>query len=290
MNSLKKDEQPLVSIAMPIYNEEKHIEKSLNSLLNQTYKNIEIIIRDNASTDSTGEIVDTFCKSYKNIKYIKLKKNTGAASNFINLIDLSGGKYFVWAAGHDLWSNDYIEESVKLLETRSDAVLCFSSVYWIDDNDEEINKFSGWCDTRGMHTVERFYSVLLGNMNPILGLIRHDTLNKIKRHSGIGMDLLILLELSLKGDFIHSIKSKFYRRELQQRSSETHSKRMRRYNSSEYNLTNSRLSKIFPLLKLPFQIFSVVFKSDTKIIDKLAISIILITFMPVKYLIGKKSI
>ena len=73
---------PLVSIGMSVYNGEKYIRQTLNSLLNQTYKNFELIISDNASTDETKKICEEYAKREKKIKYIRQKENMGATYNF----------------------------------------------------------------------------------------------------------------------------------------------------------------------------------------------------------------
>ena len=64
-----------ISIGMPVYNAEQHLEKSIKSILSQTYRNFELIISDNASTDSTSEICKKFVKIDSRIRYFKQSKN-----------------------------------------------------------------------------------------------------------------------------------------------------------------------------------------------------------------------
>ena len=85
----KINNSPKVIIGIPIYNEEKHIETTIESAINQTYENTEIIISDNCSSDRSYEIAQQYPKKYSNIKVIKHKENIGAANNFKYLLEIS---------------------------------------------------------------------------------------------------------------------------------------------------------------------------------------------------------
>ncbi|NQV78496.1 MAG: glycosyltransferase, partial [Lutibacter sp.] len=67
--------QPLVSVIIPVYNVELYVEKAINSIINQTYQNLEIIIVDDCSTDKTYSIVESLSKKDKRIKLIRNSKN-----------------------------------------------------------------------------------------------------------------------------------------------------------------------------------------------------------------------
>ena len=85
----------LVTIAVPMYNEEKGILKTLNSLVNQDYKHLEIIVIDDASVDDSVPIVEKFMKKHKNVKLIKHKTNRGNKAPGVNeALDVAKGKYF----------------------------------------------------------------------------------------------------------------------------------------------------------------------------------------------------
>lgn len=120
----------LVSIGMPVYNAASCIRESLESLLGQSYKNFELIISDNASTDNTEKICRSYAKKDKRIRYIRQKENIGAVNNFNFVLKEAQGKYFMWAADDDLWDRNYIKcimceykktsqkENVGLIATR----------------------------------------------------------------------------------------------------------------------------------------------------------------------------
>ena len=92
MNSDKA--APLVSIGMPLYNEEKFLRQSLESLTSQDYANIEIIISDNHSTDGTQLICDEFTSRFKFISYNRFSVNKGIIKNFNYVLQHAKGKYF----------------------------------------------------------------------------------------------------------------------------------------------------------------------------------------------------
>ena len=112
----------LVSIGMPIYNGEKYASEAIQSILQQTHSNFELIISDNASTDMT-EII---CREYQNkdsrIRYVRQSKNRGPAYNFKFVFDEACGEYFMWAACDDVFSENFIEINQKFLSNNPEYV------------------------------------------------------------------------------------------------------------------------------------------------------------------------
>lgn len=117
-------QQDLVSIIVPMYNAEKYIENCLNSLLNQTYKNIEIILIDDGSTDNTLNIIDTLKKNEENIRVIR-QKNCGVSHARNTGIKNSTGKYIFFIDADDWIDNETIETLVKIIKKENvDIVKC----------------------------------------------------------------------------------------------------------------------------------------------------------------------
>ena len=98
--------EPLVSIISPTYNDEDTIENTINSVLNQSYKNWEMIIVDDCSRDNTGYIVKQKAKEDERIKYIKLDKNSGASVARNVALKNAKGKYIAFLDCDDLWLED----------------------------------------------------------------------------------------------------------------------------------------------------------------------------------------
>jgi glycosyltransferase involved in cell wall biosynthesis len=278
---------PLVSIGMPVYNEERFIAESLNSLLAQDYPSAEIIVSDNASTDGTGDICREFAAKNERVQYHRFEYNRGATENFKKVLAVARGKYFMWTSGHDLWAPDLISECVRLLEAEPEAVIAFASAAWIDVMGNKIMRTSGWTDTRGLDPVARFFSVFWGNMHPILGVIRTDALRKVRMLSCAGTDLVMLSELVMMGHFVHARLTSWSRREP--RPAETHQERMKRYRSAQYGLSRSLLDRVFPVLRLPIELVKAVWRAPLGWFDKAAIFVILFPALPIKYVVGRRG-
>lgn len=107
---------PRVSIGMPVFNGEKYIRDALDSLLNQTFSDFELIISDNASTDSTEEICCEYASRDSRISYFRQTENNGAITNFQFVLDQARGEFFMWAAYDDLWSSDFLKDAVGSLK------------------------------------------------------------------------------------------------------------------------------------------------------------------------------
>ena len=115
----------LVSIGMPVYNGADCISSAIASLLAQSFKNFELIISDNASTDNTREICENFAKKDARIKYHRQQINKGALANFEFVLEQASGKFFMWAAHDDLWSVNYLFECVRYLSENTSIDFVF---------------------------------------------------------------------------------------------------------------------------------------------------------------------
>ena len=114
-----------VSIGMPVYNGEKFVHEAIESLLNQTFKNFELIISDNASIDRTGEVCRSYSMKDSRIIYVRQVENIGAAANFQFVLDKATGNFFMWAACDDLWSKDFLNNAINILHQNDDIGFYF---------------------------------------------------------------------------------------------------------------------------------------------------------------------
>lgn len=132
MIALAESKTPKISIGMPVFNGGLFIEAALASLLNQSYKNFELIISDNASSDST----ETICKKYlrldSRITYIKQTTNKGGLENFYTVLSHATGEYFMWAAADDVWDLNWIETLLEI--SIANNCIAFGRVRQIDLN------------------------------------------------------------------------------------------------------------------------------------------------------------
>lgn len=136
---LVKEEQVLVSVVIPAYNAEKYIEKTVRSVLRQTYANFEIVIVDDCSTDQSYACIQELAKEDKRIRYYQNEKNAGVSITRNTAIAKAKGKYIALLDADDLWVETKLEKQVELLrKTKAQIVYC--SYAFIDENDQEILK------------------------------------------------------------------------------------------------------------------------------------------------------
>jgi glycosyltransferase involved in cell wall biosynthesis len=117
-----KNNNPLVTVGIPVFNGEKFIKRRLDSIQNQTYQDFQILISDNGSNDLTQKICKEYQKKNNKIKYYRQQKNLGYVKNFNYLIKNAQSKYFVMAAVDDLWEPTFLEENIKILESNKKIV------------------------------------------------------------------------------------------------------------------------------------------------------------------------
>lgn len=131
----------LISVILPIYNVEKYLEKCVDSLINQTYKNIEIILVDDGSPDNCGKICDDFAKKDKRIKVIH-KQNGGISSARNAGMKIAKGKYFSFIDSDDLVSLDFYESLFNLIiKYDADISVCdYLKIYSYDFEVPEIKE------------------------------------------------------------------------------------------------------------------------------------------------------
>lgn len=117
-----------VSIGLPVYNGEQFIREKLESLISLPFNDFELIISDNASTDSTPLICEEFAKKDNRICYIRQKKNIGPLPNFRFVLEEAKSDYFVWTAVDDKMSPGFLEKNIKILESKKNIVCSISKI------------------------------------------------------------------------------------------------------------------------------------------------------------------
>lgn len=113
----------MVSIIIPTYNCAKYILEAINSVLNQTYQNLEIIIINDGSTDNTQELVQSYINNFnEKIKYIYQENNGHAVARNVGILN-SNGEYIAFLDADDIWLPNRLEEGVKILDNCPDIAL-----------------------------------------------------------------------------------------------------------------------------------------------------------------------
>ena len=116
---------PLISILLPVYNAEKHIKKALNSITNQTYKNLEIICIDDGSSDNSLQIIENLAKDDQRLKVYKNEQNLGLIRTLNKAIDLTKGEYIARMDADDVSLPERLEKQLNFLKRNNlDMVDC----------------------------------------------------------------------------------------------------------------------------------------------------------------------
>ncbi|MBR4721108.1 MAG: glycosyltransferase [Clostridia bacterium] len=125
--------EKLVSIVLPVYNGEKYLAESIESVLNQTYKNLELIIVNDCSTDSTEDIALKYKAQDRRIIYIKNEVNSKLPKSLNNGFKIAKGEYYTWTSDDNRYHEDAIFEMVDFLEKNQDVAMVFAGYDAIDD-------------------------------------------------------------------------------------------------------------------------------------------------------------
>lgn len=145
---LDMEYQPLVSVVIPVYNNEETIEDTLKSILSQDYKNIEVIIVNDGSTDGTNDVLD----QYRDIVKIINQTNAGSAVARTQGIKNAAGKYIAFIDADDLWVPWKISTQVRYLEQHTDIGMVFNS--WIELHDQSDDLPQTPPDSITLNTIE----------------------------------------------------------------------------------------------------------------------------------------
>lgn len=220
--------RPRVSIGLPVYNGERFLSEAINSLLAQTFKNFEIIICDNASTDRSEEICQSFVRQDERIRYYRNPQNLGATANFNRTVELASGEYFKWAADDDICAPDLLQRCVEVLDKDSSVVLCQSEVTFIDENGKFIKNYdSKLYNFNSQEPHLRFADYIRKDhwCFDVFGLIRVDALKRTPLIASYAeSDRNTLAVLSLLGRFHRIPERLFFSRDHSERSIRKHSK------------------------------------------------------------------
>lgn len=132
-------EEKLISVIMPTYNCGKFIGETVNAVINQTYKNWELIIVDDCSKDDTEQIIKQYILKDNRINYFKFDNNQGAAMARTKAMELAKGNYMAFLDSDDLWKTDKLEKQIKFMEENNYNFTC-TAYEQIDETGKTLNK------------------------------------------------------------------------------------------------------------------------------------------------------
>ncbi|MDA7546237.1 glycosyltransferase family 2 protein [Alphaproteobacteria bacterium] len=242
MNQIKN----LISIGMPIRNGINFINEALDSIQNQTVKNLEIIISDNQSDDGTSDYLKVLAKKDKRIKYYLQEKKISVFENFKFVLSKANGNYFMWAAHDDTRSKNYIEILKKGLEKNPDSILAFGDVYRTSIGDKIGSKIDFDFDTTNQNKFLRLKKLSFIQCFYLYGLWRTDVIKNVPYDICTWWpDLPMMLSAACKGYFIYVPGTRFNYLEINKSSLE-------RIKYQEYKDQFNLLGGVLYLLKSCF--------------------------------------
>lgn len=156
---------PLVSVLIPAYNHENYIQETIESIINQTYPNIELIILDDGSKDKTWEKITELkpkCKNRFVKSHFETKQNEGTCMTLNKLLKLSSGEFVYIIASDDLTKPQAIEKEVKFLQNNPDYALAVGDNEYVDSMGKQIFRtqkaFTSNIKNAKYKTVKEFFS------------------------------------------------------------------------------------------------------------------------------------
>lgn len=206
---------PKISIGMPACNSAETIGASIESLLGQSRGDFELIVSDNASTDATRDVVETYCRRDARISYERQSVNIGANPNYSHVARLARGEFFKWSSSSDWCAPSFLERCLTELVAHDDTVLVMPRTRLFRKNLDSCEDYPldiEILDDQPSARLQRLTSVLALN-NAMNGLIRTSAL----RRTGLidpyqGADVVLLGHLALLGKFRLVNERLFYRR------------------------------------------------------------------------------
>jgi glycosyltransferase involved in cell wall biosynthesis len=263
-----KDTTPLISIGLPVYNGEKSLERAIISILDQDHPNIELIIGDNASTDSTQAICQKFLEMDSRVKYYCHNKNNGSSFNFNFVLKEAKGEFFTWAAYDDWLETSYIRRCVEELKTNPTAIGCCSEINFINEDGsirQNWTEYYSNIDGLGKNVVERVREITSKfGWFAIYAVFNTNVVRQVSPwQQRYADDVLRLVELSIKGEII-KIPERLFNYSVPDvtKTPEDYAK--------TFNLTKKETDEVLksPQTFIAKEVLRVVYKSDLKIDEK----------------------
>lgn len=212
---------PRLTIGLPVYNGEVYLAETLNSLLAQDFDDFELVVSDNASTDATVQIVQSFAQQDPRVRLVRNDRNMGAAYNYNRLVMESRAELFKWAGYDDLLEPSYVSSCVAALDADPEAVLAFAQATIIDASGSRVHAYEETLDVAGLTSWGRVASFAwrFNLCNACFGVMRRTSM----RSTGlirpyISSDVTFLAEMAALGTF-RLVDQRLFLRRVHERSS-----------------------------------------------------------------------
>jgi glycosyltransferase involved in cell wall biosynthesis len=210
-----------VAVGLPVYNGERFLAAAIDSVLAQTFQDFEIIISDNASTDSTRKICLEYAAADPRVRYYRNDRNIGGVRNFNRVVEFSSSELFMWFADDDVIAPTYLEKCIAALDRDPSVILSFSSFGDIDAEGKLLDTRKSSLVMDSPDPVERFrHAIRMEHLcEPWCAVTRTEILKKTPLYGIFAdYDRVLLAELGLYGRFFEVNEFLFFHREHENRS------------------------------------------------------------------------
>jgi glycosyltransferase involved in cell wall biosynthesis len=216
---------PRVTVGLPVLNGERFLADALDSILAQEVAELEVIIADNASTDGTQRIAESYASIDPRVRYVRHSIRHGAAYNFNFVARAARGTYFKWAAHDDVCGPRFLATCMGVLEADPGAVLCYPRAAEIDATGAETRSFPYYHFAHEDRAPARVRSFLVERPACLetYGVMRRDVMLETRMIGPFSSsDGVFLLEMMLRGQFRSVDEVAFFCRKHPDRSLEQH--------------------------------------------------------------------
>ncbi len=210
-----RDLLPTLTVGMPVYNGERYLEAAAESVLAQSFRDLEVVISDNASTDETEAIGRALASRDPRVTYRRNGRNVGLSANFNLLVPLARGRLFKWGTADDVLRPGFLERCIAAIDADPSIVLAYAKTDFVDGDDRPLD-----IEDPGWHLVaddpyERIRVTIDADsyMNATHGVIRADALRRTHLVPAYaGGDYRLLAELAALGKIVEVPERLFIRR------------------------------------------------------------------------------
>lgn len=210
-----------LTVGMPVYNGERYMAETIDTILGQDVDGLELIVSDNCSTDATAEIVKDVMSRDDRVRYVRNESNVGAARNYNQLVEFSQAPLFKWAGYDDLLRPGYLARCLEVLDAEADVVIAYPRTTIIDGDGNVVREHDDKLHLRQPDPVARVRAFTrdFTLCNPCFGVIRRDVLRRTSLvRPYVSSDVPLLVELALLGQW-HEVPERLFERRIHDTSS-----------------------------------------------------------------------
>ena len=206
--------KPLVSIGLPTYNRAATLVRAIESVLSQDYRNIELLISDNASTDDTEAICLEVARQDKRVKYLRQQTNQGAIANFREVLRRSGGGFFMWLGDDDWLDQSYVGRCMQVLTACPEYSVIYGKAKYFHEGEFVQDGVSmNLLQDKGTKRVVEYYRTVTDN-GMFYGIMRRDQVREVPLRNAMAGDWFFMASVAFMGE-VRTLEDVYSYRSLQ---------------------------------------------------------------------------